>query len=294
MKATMKVTLKLLICFVAGALSLVAAGAVIQLLHLHPAQAPGNPTVRSMLILGVLSKIVLVVGLWPLARGLAGAAGSRAAAFFAFLALANGLNTIMEASIFTTILDHAVPAIAIMYLAEAILLGVALGFLFGRDERPPGLAHHDAPGWVLRGIAAWLAFPVIYLAFGMCVAPIVTPYYRAGIAGLHIPPMPTIVETQLVRSIVFLAVSLPLMALWKGTRRGLWLTLGLAHATVVGFYGLVGNAFLPGVLRTTHGIEITADSFAYAALLVWLFAPPSASVPEETTPEPGKQVEVHA
>ncbi|MGB9032155.1 MAG: hypothetical protein WCC27_18670, partial [Acidobacteriaceae bacterium] len=167
-------------------------------------------------------------------------------------------------------------------------------FLFGREEPAQGLAHHDGPGWVVRAVAAWLAFPVIYFVFGACVSPIVVPYYRAGVAGLHIPPLPTIMETQLLRSAIFLIATLPLMALWKGSRNALWLCLGLAHATVIGYYGLVGNAFFPAVLRITHGVEITFDSFAYAALLVWLFAPPAAGVPEAKTLEPEKKIEVHA
>jgi hypothetical protein len=130
-----------------------------------------------------------------------------------------------------------------------------------------------------RGAAAWLGWPVIYLFFGMCISPIVVPYYRAGIAGLRIPPMSIILQLQLIRSIVFLAASLPLMTMWKGSRRNLWLALGLAHAAVVGLYELIGATFLPLVLRITHSFEITADSFAYAGLLVLLFTAPSARKP---------------
>ena len=49
----------------------------------------------------------------------------------------------------------------------------------------------------------------------------------------------------------------------------------MAHAFTVGFYGLVGATFLPMVLRVAHSIEIAGDSFAYAGLLVLLFAAPS-------------------
>ena len=101
------------------------------------------------------------------------------------------------------------------------------------------------------------------------------PYYNAGIAGLRIPALSTILVVQLVRSVIFLAASLPFIALWKGSRRGLWLALGMAHAFTVGFYGLVGATFLPMVLRVAHSVEIAGDSFAYAGLLVLLFAAPS-------------------
>jgi hypothetical protein len=110
----------------------------------------------------------------------------------------------------------------------------------------------------------------------MCVGPIVVPYYNAGIAGLKLPHLSLILELQLFRSIIFLAVSLPFIALWKGSRRGLWFALGLTHAVVVGIYGLIGATFLPWVLRITHSVEITCDSFAYAGLLVLLFSAPAA------------------
>jgi hypothetical protein len=131
--------------------------------------------------------------------------------------------------------------------------------------------------WLTRSAAAWLAWPLIYLIFGMCIAPIVTPYYAAGVAGLRIPAMSVVVETQLIRSVFFLASSLPFVALWNGSRRSLWLTLGLAHAVVVGYYGLASATFLPWILRIVHSAEITADSFAYAGLLVLLFAEPPAA-----------------
>jgi hypothetical protein len=102
--------------------------------------------------------------------------------------------------------------------------------------------------------------------------------------------MLTIIELQMIRSVVFLACSLPLIALWKGTRRHLWIALGLAHAVVVGLYGLTSTTFLPRILRVTHGVEILADSFVYTGVLVSLFLTNGATRVE--TPEPEKAVHV--
>lgn len=284
---------RLLFCWAATMVSFILAAIIIGLLQLNTAPAPGNPTHGTILLMDAVSKAVLVAGLFPLARSLAGSARQRAAAMIAFFGLATGVNTMIEASFFTNFIDHAHPAIAVMYASEGLVLGLVLGFLFGCDQAAPGLAHHDRPGWVVRGIAAWLAFPLIYFIFGMCVAPIVTPYYRGGLPGLHIPPVLTIVEVQLVRSAIFLAASLPLIALWKGSRIALWVCLGLAHATAVGLFQMVGSTILPPLLRVTHGIEITADSFTYAAVLVLLFAAPVARAAERRTTDPEKKVEAH-
>jgi hypothetical protein len=118
-----------------------------------------------------------------------------------------------------------------------------------------------------------LAFPVAYFTFGAMVAPIVVPYYKGGgPIGLVIPPLAVILRTVLVRSSIFLVASLPAVLLWIGSRRGLIGALGLAHAVLVGIFGLAQTHLMPPILRITHGTEITADSFAYAAVLVWLFA----------------------
>lgn len=249
--------------------------------------APANQSPLEMqIILMICGGLVLVVGVWPLARGLAASAPVRAVAIIAFLFLVLGVNNVLEARLFTHLLDGGVTPSVVYYAVQAIVVGVALGTLFGAPGKGAGLAPRTWRAWTGKALTAWLAWPVIYLSFGMCIAPIVTPYYNAGIAGLRIPPLPAIVELQLFRSVIFLAVSSLLMALWKGSRRGLWLTLGLTHATVVGLHELVAATFLPMVLRITHGIEITADSFVYAGLLVWLFSAATTAAAVERVEEP--------
>ena len=289
----MKTLGKLLACWGALVLALPVAGTLILLLEMHPLQPPGNTPPRTQFLLSLLARLVLVLALYPLARRLAGSFGQRAAAFIAFLFLAIGVNTTIEAAIFTTFFHGAVASGILLFSCEALLLGLALGLFFGVEEPVPGLGHRDWPSWTLRAIAAWLAFPVIYVAFGMCVAPIVLPYYRAGVAGLQVPQFATILQVQLLRSALFLLATLPLIALWKGSRNALWVCLGLAHSAAIGWYGLIGTTFFPPVLRITHSIEITADSFAYAAVLVLLFARPVTPVGVEAA-QPENLPEVHA
>jgi hypothetical protein len=116
-----------------------------------------------------------------------------------------------------------------------------------------------------------LAFPLVYFVFGMMIAPIVVPHYNAGIAGLRIPPIDVVFRTQLLRSLLFLLSALPIIRLWRRSRAQLILALGLAFTATVGLYGLLQASWLPMVLRITHSLEITADSFAYAAVLTLLF-----------------------
>ena len=91
--------------------------------------------------------------------------------------------------------------------------------------------------------------------------------------GLTVPSVGVILGTQGLRSALFLGAALPVLILWEGSRRGLALTLGLALAVLVGLSGMVAAAWLPLEMRIGHGLEITADSFAHAAALVWLLVP---------------------
>lgn len=268
----MKTILKLFVCWAAFAASLIAGGMLAKILHLQMT-SEAMRRLPTHLILVLMAGASLAVGIYFIARGLAGTAVVRAAALALFIALALGVNTILDGVIYTDIFDGIVPATTLFYSVEGLFLGMALGFFFGKKAEPTGFAHLTPVGWIGRGLVAWLAWPLIYLFFGACVAPIVIPYYSTGgIPGLHIPPMGTILEMQLVRSLVFLVASLPLIKLWTGSRRGLWLALGLAHTVAVGIYGLVSATFMPTNMRLAHGTEITCDSFAYAGLLVLLFA----------------------
>jgi hypothetical protein len=268
----MKDLLKLIACWMAFGASLVASGIVGTILHLRFAAPATNASALEQILTQWAAGFVIVVGLYPLARGLAAPVAVRALALGGFYFAALGVNGVIEAKYFTHMLDHGIAAAEVFYVVGAILLGGTLGWMFGQGGQSMGLSRHGWSGWAGRGIAAWLGWPVTYLLFGMCVAPFVVPYYNAGVAGLQIPRMGIILELQLLRSVIFLAASLPFIALWRRSRLSLWLALGLAHAAVVGLYGLVSATFLPPVLRVAHGLEITADSFAYAGLLVLLFA----------------------
>jgi hypothetical protein len=276
----MKDLLKLAICWIAFIAASIASGIVGRIFHLASVTMPSGMTVQSMFLTQLVGGAVLVAGLYPLTRGLAARGIVRASAIGAFLLIGFGLNGIIETRIFTHFLDGGIGGAVAFYVSLAVVLGAAIGFSFGSQGQPVGFAHRTLPGWLWRGAVAWLAWPVTYFFFGMCIAPIVTPYYRAGIAGLQLPnSISALFGIQLIRSVFFLATSLPFVALWKGSRRKLWLTLGLAHAFTIGLFGLVGAAWLPMILRVVHSMEISGDSFAYAGLLVLLFA----AVPEKST-----------
>ena len=267
----MKLIGKLVICVFAYIAGVVLTGTLVGALHLPSPALPPGTTSQGMFASMILGTSLLVIGLAPLAARLSSSRLKRWAALFLLIFVAIAVNTMIEASIFSNIVSIGVPWMCAHYVLPCALLVSALVFLFGSDQHTAGLQSLVPVQWAWRLLTAWIAFPIIYFVFGMCVAPFVTYAYHAGIAGLTIPPMTVIIRTQLLRSALFLASSLPVMVLWTGSRRRLFLTFGFAEAMLVGIHGLAQATWFPMVLRVAHSIEITFDSFAYAGVLVLLF-----------------------
>ncbi len=265
----MKLIGKTLLSVVALVIATMLAGAIVSKLQLSPpASPPGTaPHFLSML----LGSLVLIVGLIPIASGLGGRFTSRWPALALMLYITTGVNTVIELTIFST-LGGQRNMLAFYFVCFAMTAAV-LAWQFGSQQPAPPLPRRATTQWIWRIAVAWLSFPVSYFLFGMCVAPIVIPIYQAGVPGLLIPPVDVILRTQLLRSLLFLGSSLPVVMLWTGSRRRLTLALGLAHTAMVGLYGLAQADSMPPVLRVTHSLEIAADSFVYALVLACLFFP---------------------
>jgi hypothetical protein len=65
----------------------------------------------------------------------------------------------------------------------------------------------------------------------------------------------------------------------------------LAHAVLAGLFGRAqASHLMPAILRITHSLEITADSFAYMGVLVWLFVPLPPAAAEEHAKRPSAEI----
>ncbi len=263
---------------------MLAAAAHIAIPNFNPATV--NP--QTMFLMFLLACPLLGVALVPLARGIRGSRAIHWIVFAFFLILCLGVNTIIEMRIFTTALAQggALTLIASFVLPAILCAMVLASIRNGEVNDSPSsdslyafFAARSTPSWFWRFVLAILAFPLAYLLFGMMVAPFVMDYYRHGIAGLVLPSMSIILPTQIVRSSIFLAASLPFIILWSKSRGSLIFSLGLAHWMIVGLFGLVQALWFPPVLRIAHSLEIGGDSFAYAAALVFLLLPRRSETP---------------
>jgi hypothetical protein len=264
-----KGALCVVIYIVASALS----GMVVAALGLRLPASMIEGTPAQLFLRALWATPILVVGLAPLAARLGGSWAARFAALSMLTYLSLSLNSVLETRVFTSMLKTGGSAFLLAHgVLPALAVCAALALWFGGAAGPPPIPRYGLAGWTWRIAVAVLAFPVAYFTFGMMVAPIVVPYYTGGGSiGLAVPPVALILRTVFVRSSIFLVASLPAVLLWIGSRRGLIGALGWAHAVLVGIFGLAQTHLLPPILRITHSIEITADSFAYAAVLAWLF-----------------------
>lgn len=275
---------KLPVCAVVYAVATGLAGTAIAGLGL---QMPLLPEQLSQEQAGqglILGGLVLAVGLVPLARQQSGTYLARWLALGAFTYVALGLNTAIEASIFTK--AGGMAGMALVFLPPTVLSAAAVAaFVRPTSDAEPFVERtrrffrtRTLGQWLWRLPLAVLAFPVAYWVFGcllMAIRPGLMEYYESGALGLTIPSLAVLVAVVFLRSMLFLASALPVIIMWQGSRIGLGLALGLALSVLVGAVGIVGAPWMPLEMRLGHGLEITADSFAHAFALVWLLAPKS-------------------
>jgi len=267
---------------VAGFLYLVGAvlfGMLAAAIHFHiPDLNPPGTNVSAAFRMFALTSVLMGLSLLPLALYTRPSRFGRALALSLLVFVCVGVNTVIELTIFSTYFAHGgAIAIVVSMILPAFLCAFALSYLLPpapvETECHADLHAHSALSWIARVLLAILAFPVIYFCFGAMVGPFVVDFYRSGASPLVLPPLSTILPVQVLRSSLFLLASAPFLFLWTRSRASLILALGLPHCYLVGLFGLIQVTWMPPVLRIGHSLEIAADSFVYAAVLVFLLVP---------------------
>lgn len=164
------------------------------------------------------------------------------------------------------------------FFTPTIFLAGMITFLF-RPEPPTqkwikGLSSYFSTfkladlSW--RSLAAFLAFPLIYITFGLLVAPFIRDYYILGVNELKIPTWDHLITLQFLRSCLFLLACLPVVILWRGSRRGLTSALGISLFVLTAFMAVITSYWFPWQMRIIHGLELLADALIYAGVLAAL------------------------
>ncbi|MBN1451786.1 MAG: hypothetical protein JW963_12285 [Anaerolineales bacterium] len=248
---------------------------------------PAMPAGADQMVLGqylLLVSLILAIALAFLARKLAGGFLARWLVLAFLVWIAHAVNNVIEGAIFTSMAAVSLFTV-VLYGFASLLCGAVASWLFPPQSRGDGFigcaktlfARYNAVGWSWRALAALLAFPLIYLAFGCLISPLVADYYADGLFGLELPSWSQILPILLLRSLFFLFACLPVLILWQNSHRGLFLTLGLILFLLVGGLSMLQAYWLPVPLRLIHSLEILVDELVYTAVLLVLYRAPKAT-----------------
>ena len=272
-------TWRLPLCTLAYVGGVIASGALVGALGLPLPQLPEQANEQTMGLCLILGSLILALGLVPLARRIRGGFLVRWLALSGLCYVCLGLNTPIEAAIFTSL--GGMGSIPVFTILPCLLFGATVVLLF--QPLDPHAPFHVMVGrffagrtlgeWAWRITAAVCAFPLIYWTFGLMIAPVVRPYYEQGQFGLALPSAGAIALVQFLRSVLFLAAALPILIAGAAPRRHLILTLGPAFYLLVGLFSMIQTYWLAPTLLVLHNLEIFADSMVYALVLAVLLGP---------------------
>jgi len=269
---------KLLLCSIVFILGAIIGGMVVTFLGLQPPPMPeGVDGNRAFLIL-MLESPLLALTLILIARGLGGGLLPRAVILSFFTWAVYTLNTTIETLVFTTTTVEGAIFTTVSFLPPSIFCGTAVAWLFPPPEKGIGVVKmvkayfgsRKTGAWIGRLIASAVVFVPIYLFFGSLVAPLTAQYFQENVYGLRMPSQEEMLLVLVVRSALFLLACLPIIVMWQRSEWNLFLNLGIALFVLVGFLYMLGAYYMPLTVRVPHTLEILADSFTYAGLLVVL------------------------
>ena len=278
-KQLLKNSGKLLLCSLAFIVGALIGGMVAAVLGMQQPPLPEGVDSSFAFLLLLLESPLMVLSLVLIARGLGGGMLPRALVLSLFTWVAYTLNTVIETLAFTTTTMGGALFTTVSFLVPSIACGTAVALLFPAEEEQKDLAatakaffgRRSTGAWIWRLIVAAVAFVPIYLFFGSLVAPMTARYFQQSMYGLRQPSQGEVFLVLMARSILFLLACLPIVVMWQRSYRSLFVSLGSALFVLVGLLYMLGAYYMPLAVRVPHTLEILADSFAYAGVLVLLF-----------------------
>jgi len=271
---------KLLLCSLAFILGSIAGGMIVTFLGLQPPPMPEGVDGNLAFLILLLESPLLALTLVLIGRGLGGGLLARAVTLFFFTWAVYTLNTAIESLAFTNTTVEGAIFTTVSFLPGCIFCGLAVAWLFPPSEKGTSFvalvkAYFDScktVAWIWRLAVSAVVFVPIYLAFGSLVAPLTSQYFQESMYGLRLPSQEEILLVLSVRSLLFLLACLPIVILWQRSKWSLFMNLGTALFVLVGFLYMLGAYYMPLAVRIPHTLEILADSFVHAGLLVVLLS----------------------
>ncbi|MFU8860755.1 MAG: hypothetical protein ACNA8K_10040 [Cyclonatronaceae bacterium] len=85
--------------------------------------------------------------------------------------------------------------------------------------------------------------------------PLIIGFYEEQLAGLRLPGWGELIPVQLLRSVLFLIACLPVLMVWHGSTRSLWLRLGASLFILMSGVFMFQSYWLPAEMRVFHSLR---------------------------------------
>ena len=278
LKSTIKYFGELLLAAAAFVIAMPFGGLLATLLGFQqPVMPEGTTGLNSLLYLAQESPLFALT-LSLLAVGISGRYMARALTLGLFGWCIYSLNTVIESIAFLNMSPTSAAFTAITFLLPCLACSAVTARLFQPVDPKIGwmtaartfFNQRSVLSWSWRFITAALVFVPIYLLFGSLVVPFTGEYFRQQMYGLAMPSQTEVIKVLAIRSVLFLLACLPIIITWQKSNGSLFLSLGFGLFNLVGLLYMLVADYMPLAIRIPHTLEILADSFVHAGLLVIL------------------------
>jgi hypothetical protein len=256
--------------------------------RLAPGGDPSTIFATQNVAIRLVSGILYVAIMTPLARRLGYRRLARFLAIFVPLYLTGPVADLIEAYFYTTRLTPFTLVAALIFegLPLLVITGIIAGLIpVDVDARPAPRFREAARersflSWLWRIVVAGAPYPAIYLLFAALVTPLEHAYYYdpAFIASLHtvVPSTLTTVILEAGRGVLFVLAALPVIAVMRASRWSTGLYIALLGATLEAWIPLLGLTSWPVMMRVGNVLELTADASGRALLMALLVFLPAS------------------
>ena len=208
-----------------------------------------------------------------------------------------GVATFMpqiESAVFPTRLPPGMlPRLFLMGALIAAPFSLLAVLILGKSKPAPSDPQSNsrlimpAGEWAWKLVVIVLAYLILYFTFGYFIAwrnPAVPEYYGGTDPGSFFAQMgtvlrdtPWLIPIQVVRAMLWVALTLPVIRMLKGQWPETAVAIGVLLAVVMNALLLLPNPYMSEPVRMAHLVETASSNFIFGVLIGWLLTnrPPS-------------------
>jgi hypothetical protein len=171
-----------------------------------------------------IGSLLLASGWFYLIRGIGGSIKQRIVISSLFTLVGFSIAVTIESAIYSDVGSYHM---TILLLILPMIFYAVIGSIITASKKPVqsfgkrALSYFKTWSkrvWLRKIILAIISFPIIYFIFGIIASPFVTNYYSNLVGGLKLPDTGTIIAVQLIRSILFLVITFPVLINWTSSK----------------------------------------------------------------------------